>query len=66
LKNGPGGHPLGGIAAALLGSRLLERLLTPHADASWVSPLMAACFAAYLLARLFADPVKLSEGKGDA
>jgi alpha-1,2-mannosyltransferase len=43
------------IATALLGSRLLERLLTPHAETSWVSPLMAACFAAYLLVRLFSD-----------
>jgi alpha-1,2-mannosyltransferase len=43
------------IATALLGSRLLERLLTPHAETSWVSPLMAACFAAYLLVRLLSD-----------
>jgi hypothetical protein len=57
---------LGGIAAILLGSRPLERLLTPHADTSWVSPLMAACFAAYLLVRLFSDPAELSRGKGDA
>jgi alpha-1,2-mannosyltransferase len=56
---------LGGIAAALLGSRLLERLLTPHADASWVSPLMAACFAAYVLVRLFSDPAELSDGNGE-
>ncbi len=56
---------LGGIAAALLGSRLLERLLTPHADTSWVPPLMAACFAAYTLVRLFADPEMLSDNKGD-
>ena len=46
---------LSGIATALLGSRLLERLLTPHAATSWVPPLMAVCFAAYLLIRLFPD-----------
>ena len=46
---------LSGIATALLGSRLLERLLTPHAVTSWVPPLMAVCFAAYLLIRLFPD-----------
>ncbi len=66
IEKRPGeGLLLGGIAAALLGSRLLERLLTPHADTSWVSPLMAACFAAYLLVRLFSDPAKLPEGIGD-
>lgn len=57
---------LGGIAAILLGSRLLERLFTPHADTSWVSPLMAACFAVYLLVRLFSDPAELTRGKGEA
>ena len=46
---------LSGIATALLGSRLLERFLTPHAATSWVPPLMAVCFAAYLLIRLFPD-----------
>jgi alpha-1,2-mannosyltransferase len=55
---------LSGIAVTLLGSRLLERMLTPHANASWMPPLMAACFAAYLLVRLFSDP-DLFEGKGD-
>lgn len=59
------GIVLGGIAVALLGSRLLEHLLTPHAATSWVPPLMAACFAGYCLVRLFADPEKLSVGKGD-
>ncbi len=67
VENRPGeGVLLGGIAAILLGSRLLERLLTPHADTNWVSPLMAACFDAYVLVRLFSDPGKLSRVKGDA
>ncbi|HSQ78179.1 MAG TPA: glycosyltransferase 87 family protein, partial [Nitrospirota bacterium] len=66
-KRSPGeGILLGSIAVALLGSRLLERLLTPHAGTSWVSPLMAVCFAGYLLVRLFADPEKPSAGKGAA
>ena len=47
---------LSGFALALLGSRFLERLLTPNADVSWVSPLMAACFAAYVLVRIFPGP----------
>ncbi len=57
---------LGGIALALLASRALERMLTPHAEASWMSPLMAVCFGVYLIVRFFSDPVKLSNGIGDA
>jgi hypothetical protein len=46
---------LGGIVFAILGGRVIERLLTPHAGTSWLSPLMAVCFTAYLLARFFRD-----------
>ncbi|NTW57577.1 MAG: DUF2029 domain-containing protein [Nitrospirae bacterium] len=46
---------LGCIALAIMGGRAVERLLTPHAGTSWLSPLMAACFAAYLLVTFFAD-----------
>lgn len=46
---------LGGIVFSILGGRVIERLLTPHAGTGWVSPLMAVCFAAYLLARFFRD-----------
>ena len=43
------------IAVAILGGRQIEHIVTPHAGTSWVSPLMAACFAAYLLVRFFRD-----------
>jgi len=46
---------LGGIVFAILGGRVIERLLTPHAGTSWLSPLMAVCFTAYLLGRFFRD-----------
>jgi hypothetical protein len=46
---------LGGVAFAIVGGRVIERLLTPHAGTSWVSPLMAVCFTAYLLVRFFRD-----------
>jgi len=43
------------IALAIMGGRSIERMLTPHAGTSWLSPLMAVCFALYLLAMFFAD-----------
>ena len=46
---------LGGIVVAILGGRVIERLLTPHVGTSWVSPLMAVCFTAYLLVSFFRD-----------
>ena len=46
---------LGGIVFAILGGRVIERMLTPHAGTSWISPLMAVCFTAYLLVRYFRD-----------
>jgi hypothetical protein len=39
------------MAGAILIGRLIERLLTPHSGTSWVSPLMAVCFTAYLMVR---------------
>lgn len=56
---------LSSIALALLGSRVLERMLTPHAEASWVSPLMAICFGVYLLVRMFSEPEMLSDANGE-
>lgn len=47
------GALLTGIALAIVGSRLTEHLLTPHAGTGWLSPLMATCFLVYLLVRLF-------------
>jgi hypothetical protein len=46
---------LSGIVVAILGGRVIERVLTPHAGTSWVSPLLAVCFTAYLLVRFFRD-----------
>jgi len=46
---------LGSIALAIMGGRVIERVLTPHAGTSWVSPLMAVCFAVYLLVTFFVD-----------
>jgi hypothetical protein len=43
------GIMLSGMAGAILCGRVIERLLTPNAGASWVSPLMAVCFTAYLM-----------------
>jgi hypothetical protein len=43
------------IALAIMGGRTIERMLTPHAGTSWLSPLMAVCFALYLLVTFFAD-----------
>ena len=46
---------LTGIASALAGSRQIERLLTPHAGTSWVSPLMAVLFCGYVVWRLLEE-----------
>ena len=46
---------LGGIVLAIIGGRVIERVLTPNAGTSWLSPLMAVCFTAYLLVRYFGD-----------
>jgi hypothetical protein len=43
------------IALAILGSRSIEHVLTPHAGTSWLNPFMAACFAVYLLVTFFTD-----------
>lgn len=54
---------IGGIVLVILGSRLIERLLTPNAGTNWVSPLMAVCFTAYLMARFFRER-RIPEGHG--
>ena len=46
---------LTGIASALAGSRQIERLLTPSAGTSWVSPLMAVLFCGYVVWRLLEE-----------
>jgi alpha-1,2-mannosyltransferase len=57
------GFLLGGIAVSILGGRSIERLVTPHAGTSWVSPLAAVCFAVYLLVT-FTDDTKEDSGTG--
>jgi hypothetical protein len=51
-----GGWLLAGATLALVASRSIERLVAPRAEQIWLSPLLAACFAFYLVVRLFADP----------
>lgn len=52
------------MVLALAGSRLIERLLAPHAEQIWLSPLLATCFAVYLLVRLFTEPAPAAIEKG--
>lgn len=51
------------IAVILVGGRLFEHLLAPHAEGIWLSPLMATCFSVYLLAQLLANPTKRINGE---
>jgi hypothetical protein len=44
-----------GLTFVILGGRVIERLLTPHAGTGWVSPLVAVCFTTYLVVRFFRD-----------
>lgn len=46
------------LTVVLLGSRPISHALVPHIIISWVPPLMATCFAAYLFFRLYTEPVK--------
>ncbi len=50
------GSLLAGTVLALAASRAIERMVAPHAEQVWLSPLLATCFAAYVLVRLFVDP----------
>jgi alpha-1,2-mannosyltransferase len=43
------------MAGVILGGRVIERLLTPHAGTSWISPLIAVCLTVYLMVRFFRD-----------
>ena len=49
------GFLLSCMAGGILGGRVIERALTPDAGTGWVSPLMAVCFAAYLMVLFFRD-----------
>jgi len=46
------------IALATIGSGFFQPLIAPHAEAIWLPPLMASCFALYLLFRFFTDPTR--------
>ena len=48
---------LAAMVLALASSRVIERLLAPRAEAIWLPPFMAGCFAIYLLTRFFKDPI---------
>jgi hypothetical protein len=58
---------LAGMVAILIAGRPLNRLVS-HTEISWVSPLMATCFAAYLFFRLYTEPAKGADKQalGDA
>jgi hypothetical protein len=46
------------ISLATIGSGVFQPLLAPQAEPIWLPPLMATCFALYLLFRFFTDPTK--------
>jgi len=48
---------LAAMVFTLASSRVIERLVAPRAEAIWLPPLVAACFAVYLLARFFREPM---------
>ncbi len=54
---------LAGVALATAGSRTVGHLLVPGAEAIWLAPVLAACFAVYLLVRIFGRPPKPVEAK---
>jgi hypothetical protein len=46
------------MSLALVGSFKIERLIAPHAQKIWLSPIIAACFTVYVISRLFARPAQ--------
>jgi hypothetical protein len=50
------GAMLGVVALAVAAGRGFARMLAPHTEAIWMSPLMGTCFGVYLLARFFTHP----------
>src|SRR3990170_6126093 len=46
------------LTVVMINSRPIGKVLTPHTEISWVSPLMAACCAAYLFFLLYTEPPK--------
>ncbi len=47
---------LAGIAIAITGSAVFQRLIAPQAERIWLPPLMGTVFAAYLIVRIFESP----------
>ena len=54
---------LASLALLLAGSRVVERLVAPHTEQVWLSPAIAAAFAAYTLVRLFLDAANPLSGE---
>ncbi len=59
-----GGVLLTGMLLALIGSRVIERLVAPYAEQVWLSPLLASCFMLYVVVRLFTDPARSCGARG--
>ena len=47
---------LSGMIASLISSRPIEKLVAPHAELIWLSPLVATCFTVYLIYQFFTEP----------
>src|SRR5512143_776402 len=54
---------LASLSLLLAGSRIVERLVAPHAEPVWLSPAIAVTFAAYTLVRLFLDSAQPLTGE---
>lgn len=54
---------LAAMALLLAGSRVVERLVAPHAEQVWLSPAVAVAFAAYALVRLFLEAARPLSGE---
>jgi hypothetical protein len=50
------------MVLSMIVSRKIEHLMTPQAGTSWMLPLTAVCFTAYLVARLFERPEQVRRG----
>jgi hypothetical protein len=54
------------MAVVMAGSRQIERLLTPQAATSWVSPLVAVLFCGYVVMKVFEAPRRGDGGRSIA
>ncbi|MFA5073898.1 MAG: glycosyltransferase family 87 protein [Nitrospirota bacterium] len=60
------GSFLVGIAGSMLGSRVIERLVAPKAEAIWLSPFLAILLCGYVLMRFFQDKKTLQDNKNSS